>query len=53
MKDGKFEKLSDSEVRVVLTENDIEICVLYVESEKNAQITLGDWKAGTLKLLRD
>lgn len=52
MKNGHVEKLLD-EVKVVLTEGDVEVCVAYVSDEKEAKKILEGWKAGTYKLLTE
>lgn len=42
-----------NEHQVTLTEDDVVVCVAYVESEAAAQKMLEEWKAGTYQLLRD
>ena len=52
MKNGHTQKLLN-EVKVVLTENDVEVCIRYVKDQTEADQLLESWKDGTLQFLRD
>lgn len=51
-KDGHTQKLPD-EVKVVLTEDNVEVCVTYVRSEREAKQLLESWINGTYRLLTE
>jgi hypothetical protein len=59
MKNGHAQKLLEGvttryeEVRVTLTEGDVEIATIYVQNEKEANRLIESWKDGTYKLLME
>lgn len=52
MKNGHTQP-HETGVQVILTEGDVEIANLYVESEEQAEAILASWRDGTYRLLTE
>jgi hypothetical protein len=51
-KSGHTQQLP-TEVQVILTEGDVEVCNVYVKNQEAADALLESWKAGTYRLLTE